>query len=120
MLSRRDACTTIEAARAATGLELWHGEGLSPQRALDAAAANALHADALALDRAADLALQRLQIGRERPLAAAGDFAPHAAQVFRLAAPGILIADCRLLAADFALPAHGLNLRKSEGKEEIN
>src|SRR5260370_19920079 len=84
-------------------LALDHAERLAPLGALDAAAANALHADAQALDAAADLALDVLQVRHELALARAGDFRADAAEVPRLAAVRLLIADGRLLAANGTL-----------------
>src|ERR1700722_12792346 len=63
-----------------------HRERFPLLRPLDLAAADALDADAHALDGAADLALQALQIGAEGALAAAADLAADAAEVLGLAA----------------------------------
>src|SRR6185369_9518442 len=71
-------------------------------RARGSAAANALDTNAQALNFAADLDLQTLQIGFEDPLADAGNLTADAAEVFGLAAPGDLIANFWFLAADGA------------------
>src|SRR5207249_1811486 len=83
-----------------------HLERRAPLRTLNLAAADTGHADAQLLDRAADLALDRLQIRLEGAAADAGDLATDAAQVLRLAAPGVVIAENRLLAAHVTLHAH--------------
>src|SRR2546421_8343385 len=89
-------------------LEVRHLERLLADRALDAAAANALHADAGAVDRAVLLHdLDVLQVRLEQALADAGHLAADAAEVLGLAAPGVLVAQHRLLAADVTLHAHG-------------
>ena len=71
--------------------------------AFDAAAANALDADAHALDGAIDFNLDALQVGVETSPADAGDLAADAAQVFGFAAPGDLMTQARFLAAHVAL-----------------
>src|SRR3954464_13816062 len=83
-----------------------HLERLAFLRPLDTAAADALDADAGTLDGAADLDLDVLQIGSERPPADAGDFTADAAEVLGLAAPGVLVAQYRLLATDRTLHSH--------------
>src|SRR5205823_5378191 len=83
-----------------------HLERRAPLRTLNLAAADTGHADAHLLDRAADLALDRLQIRFEGTAADAGDLAADAAQVLRLAAPGVVVAEHRLLAAYLTLHAH--------------
>jgi hypothetical protein len=71
--------------------------------AFDPAAANALDADAHAFHGAIDLNLEALQVGVEASAADAGDLSADTAQVFRLAAPGDLMAQAGFLAADVAL-----------------
>src|SRR5262245_57137363 len=68
-----------------------HRERLLLDRPLHPAAADALHAHAQRLHRAADLALDGLQVRPEHALADAGRLAADAAQVLGLAAPGYLI-----------------------------
>src|SRR5262249_53086591 len=75
-------------------------------RPLHEAAADALDADALGLGGAARLHPDALEVGAEGPLADAGDLAADAAQVLGLAAPRVLVAAGRLLAADRTLHAH--------------
>src|SRR5262249_25473760 len=89
-------------------------------RPLDAAAAEALGADAQGLDGAADLALHALEVGLELAPADARDLTADAAQVLGLAAARDLIAQRRLLAADATLHAHGQGpRRRSRGKTFI-
>src|SRR5439155_10802858 len=83
-----------------------HLEQLALLWPLDAAAADALDANAQALHRPAHLHLDALEVGTERPPADSRHFPADAAEVLRLAAPGILIPQDRLLAADVALHAH--------------
>ena len=87
-------------------LKVRHLERFSFGRAFDAAAANALDADAHALDGAIDFDLNALQIGVEASPADAGDLSADAAQVFRLAAPGDLMSQARFLAANVTLKSH--------------
>src|SRR5262249_25169560 len=96
-------------------LALRHAERLALLRPLDAAAADALHADAQPLHAAVDLALDALQVRHEPALAGAGDLGADAAEVLRLAAVGFLVADDRFLPGrvprhaqvGFPLPAPG-------------
>src|SRR5262249_38707881 len=83
-----------------------HAEWLALGRSLHATAANALNANAHALDGALDLDLDALQVGPERAAADGRDLLAHAAQVFRLASAGLLIAERRFLSANRALYAH--------------
>src|SRR5581483_11081010 len=83
-----------------------HLERLLLLGALDAAAADAMGADALAHHRAAVLHLNALEVRAERAPADAGGLAADAAQVLGLAAPGVLVAQHRLLPADRTLHAH--------------
>src|SRR5262245_59224673 len=69
-----------------------HLEGRASLRTLDLAAADTCHADAQFLDRAADLALDRLQVRLEGPATDASDLAADAAQVLCLAAPRVVVA----------------------------
>jgi hypothetical protein len=71
---------------------------------------NTLHADTFAQHPAVYLNLNALQIGFEKSLADARDLATDAAQVLRLTAPGIMIANDRLLATDRTLHSHGTDL----------
>ena len=87
-------------------LKVRHLERFSFGGAFDAAAANALDADAHALDGAIDFHLDALQVGVETSPANAGDLAADAAQVFRLAASGDLMTQARFLAAHVALKSH--------------
>jgi len=80
-----------------------HLERFSSGGAFDAAAADALNAHAHALHGAVDFHLQALQIRLEAPPANAGDLTADAAQIFRFAAPGYLMAQARFLAAHAAL-----------------
>ena len=84
-------------------LKVRHLERFSFGGAFDAATANALDADAHAFDGAVHFHLNALQIGVKASPADAGDLATDAAQVFRLAAPGDLMSQARLLAANVAL-----------------
>ena len=84
-------------------LKVRHLEWFAFGGAFDAAAANALDADAHALDGAVDFNLDALQVGVEASPADAGDLAADAAQVFRLATPGDLMSQARFLAAHVAL-----------------
>src|SRR6266540_2965607 len=83
-----------------------HLERLAALGTLHPAGADAGHAHALGLDRAADLALDALQVRLESPLGNARRLAADTAEVLRLAAPRILVAHDRLLAAHVALHAH--------------
>src|SRR5262245_38793664 len=83
-----------------------HLERLAALGALHAAGTDAGYANALRLDRAADLDLDALQVGLEGPLGNARRLAADAAQVLGLAAAGVLVADDRLLPANVALHAH--------------
>src|SRR5262245_20926620 len=83
-----------------------HLERLAFLRPLHLAAAYALDADARALDRAADLNLNVLQIRPKRTPADARHLTADAAEVFGLAAPSVLIAQHRLLATNRTLHAH--------------
>src|SRR5437868_403644 len=84
-----------------------HRERAAALRTLDLAAADALDADAHALDGAADLDLDVLQVGRKPPLAASGHLAANAAEVLGFAAVRILVAADRLFATDGTLHSHG-------------
>ena len=84
-------------------LKVRHLEWFAFGGAFDAAAANALDADAHAFDGAVDFNLNTLQVGVEAPPADAGDLATDAAQIFRFAAPGDLMSQARFLAANVAL-----------------
>src|SRR5437588_6843033 len=78
------------------GLEVGHLERFALGRALHPAAADALHAHAGLVDGAVGAGdLDVLQVGPEDAAADAGDFAADAAEVFRLAAAGDLIAEDR-------------------------
>src|SRR5947209_2599678 len=90
----------------APGSAAGHLERLAPLRPLHPAAADALHADAHALDAAAHLALDALQVGVEDPLADARHLAADAAEVLGLTAAGVVIAHHRLLAAHGTLLSH--------------
>ena len=87
-------------------LKVRHLERFSFGGAFDAAAANALDADAHALDSTVDFNLDALQVGVKASPADAGDLATDAAQVFRLAAPGDLMSQARFLATNVALKSH--------------
>ena len=87
-------------------LKVRHLERFSFGGAFDAAAANALDADAHAFDGAVNFNLDALQVGVETSPADAGDLAADAAQVFRLAASGDLMTQTRFLAAHVALHGH--------------
>jgi hypothetical protein len=93
-------------------LKVRHLERFSFGGAFDAAAANALDADAHALHGAAHFHLNALQVGVEAPPADAGDFAADATQVFRFAAPGDLMSQARSLTANVALQWHDTSLSK--------
>ena len=84
-------------------LKVRHLERFSFGGAFDAAAANALDADAHAFDGAVDFNLDALQVGVEASPADAGDLAADTAQVLRFAAPGDLMTQARFLAAHVAL-----------------
>src|SRR5262249_9545901 len=72
-------------------LDGWHGERPAFAGALDAAAADALDADAGAAHATVVVHdLHGLEVGLELPAADPGDLAADAAQVLRLAAPGIV------------------------------
>src|ERR1700733_14569697 len=75
---RRAACRRSNVGR--------HRESLLLDRPLNQAAADALDAHALGFDGAAHLALERLQVGLEEPLADARGLAADAAEVLGLAA----------------------------------
>src|SRR5262245_58641166 len=99
---------TVFASRDIPGVsEFRHLERLAALRALHAAAADARRADAHGADGPADLALDGLEVRPESALARAGRLATDTAEVLRLAAIGLLVADHRLLAAHFTLHAHG-------------
>ena len=88
-------------------LQVRHLERLAADRALDAAAADALHADAGAADGAVLLHdLDVLQVRLEDAPADAGHLAADAAEVLGLAASGVVVAQNGLLAAHLALLAH--------------
>src|SRR5580704_7542779 len=76
----------------------------------DSPAVNALHAHTLPLDAAIDFNLNALQVRLEQPLADAGDLAADTTQILRLAAPRVMVAADRLLAAHRTLHSHGTNL----------
>src|SRR5207253_2251792 len=71
------------------GSDLRHRERLLLLRPADEAAADALHADAGALNGAALVDLDALQVRLEGALAGAGHLAADAAQVLGLAAVGV-------------------------------
>src|SRR5262249_59788188 len=83
-----------------------HLERLALLRPADLAAADALHADAGALHAAVHVDLDVLQVRPEGAPADAGDLAADAAEVLGLAAPGVLVAQHRLLSANGTLHAH--------------
>jgi hypothetical protein len=84
-----------------------HLEEFALLRAWSAAATDALDTDAHLPHRAVDLHADILQIGLELAPTDAGYLATHAAQVLRLAATRVLIAQYGLLATDGTLHAHG-------------
>src|SRR5579885_2024395 len=80
----------VSAMRSSAGSEVGgHLEGAAALGPLHAAAADALDTDAQALHRAADLALDVLQVGLEGAAADAGRLAADAAEVLGLAAVGV-------------------------------
>src|SRR5579885_2613344 len=104
--SRRARCATQRTCSGVMASDLRHREGFLLLWPADAPAADALHADADALDGAALLDLDALEVGLERPLAPASHLAADAAQVLGLAAVRVLVALDRLLTANRTLHAH--------------
>lgn len=82
-------------------------EGFVLHGALDFAASDALHANALPFHRPAHLALKSLQVGVVKPFALACDFTANTTKVLLLTTIGILPALTGFLAANFALNRHG-------------
>src|SRR5262245_42804417 len=87
-------------------LHLRHLERLVFLRPLHLTAADALDANTHALHDTVDLDLDALQVGPEGSTADAGDLATDPAQVFRLAAPRLLVPQRRHLPADRTVHAH--------------
>src|SRR5438094_6632997 len=89
------------------GLDAGHLERFALDRALHATAADALDADAGLVHGAVGAGdLDVLEVGPEHAPADAGDLPADAAEVFRLAAAGDLVAQDGFLPANVALHAH--------------
>src|SRR5437016_5460123 len=104
--SSRSPAASARHRRAAKQLQVRHLERLAFDGSFDEAAADRLDADADGLDGAVDLDLDALEIGDESAFGLAGDLAPDAAKVFRLAAASVAIAAAGFLAGDCTFHGH--------------
>src|SRR5262245_26114875 len=103
-------CSSGSAMECFVGLQGRHLERFALDWPLHHAAANRLDGDALGLDFAVDHDFDALQIRLKRSLGDAGHLAANAAQVFRLAAPRVMIALHRLFSRNGTLHSHCFSL----------